>query len=74
MDIKLGIWKHSKKGTLHRVLGIAAHSETLEKMVVYEELEPNPISQLWVRPAVMWTEEVEIDGEMKPRFVLVSEN
>lgn len=67
--IKPGIWKHSKKGTEYRVLGIAKHSETLEDMVVYEALYNNDLSRLWVRPASMWEEEVEINGEKKPRFV-----
>lgn len=74
MDIKLGIYKHSKKGKLYRVLGVAKHSETLEPLVVYEALYDNPASKLWVRPAAMWTELVEIEGEMKPRFVFMSEN
>lgn len=74
MDIKLGIYKHSKTGKPHRVIGLAKHSETLEPMVVYEDMYDNPESKLWVRPATMWTELVEIDGEMKPRFVFVSEN
>lgn len=74
MDIRLGIWKHSKKSTCYRVVGVATHSETLEKMVVYEALYDNDVAKLWVRPAAMWTEEVEIDGELKPRFVFVSEN
>ncbi len=73
MDIKPGIWKHSKTGKLYKLLGVAAHSETLEKMVVYEALYDNDISKLWVRPATMWAEEVEIGGELKPRFVFVAE-
>ena len=35
-DIKLGVYKHYK-GNEYRVLAIATHSETLEKMVVEEE-------------------------------------
>ena len=72
--IKPGIYKHSKKGTLYKVLGVAKHSETLEDMVVYEALYENDVSKLWVRPASMWEEEVEINGEKLPRFVFVSED
>lgn len=72
--IKLGIYKHSKKGTLYRVIGTAAHSETLEPMVVYEAQYDNPVSKLWVRPASMFEDLVEIGGEKVPRFVFMSTN
>ncbi|MEK6902297.1 MAG: DUF1653 domain-containing protein, partial [archaeon] len=36
-DVKLGLYQHFKGGN-YRVVGIARHSETLEKMVVYESL------------------------------------
>lgn len=73
ISIKPGIYRHSKKGGEYRVLGTAAHSETLEPMVVYEALYENPVSQLWVRPAGMFEELVEINGRKVPRFVLVRE-
>lgn len=72
--IKPGIYKHSKKGTDYKVIGVAKHSETLEDMIVYEALYDNDLSKLWVRPASMWEEEVEIDGTKTPRFVLVRES
>lgn len=71
--IKPGIYKHSKKGTLYRVIGTAAHSETLEPMVVYEAQYENPVSKLWVRPAATFEEVVEIDGKKVPRFVFVKD-
>jgi hypothetical protein len=69
MEIKPGIYKHSKKGTLYRVHFVAKHSETLEDMVVYEALYDNNVSKFWVRPARMWFEEVEVEGKKVPRFV-----
>jgi hypothetical protein len=72
--IKLGVYKHSKKGELCRVIGLAKHTETLEDMVVYESLYENTVSKLWVRPASMFTEEVLLNGNYVPRFVFVSEN
>ena len=69
--IKLGIYKHSKKGTLYRVIGVAAHSETLEPMVVYEAQYENPVSKLWVRPAAIFEDVVEIEGKKVPRFVFI---
>lgn len=73
MEIKPGIYKHSKTGNLHKVHFVAKHSETLEDMVAYEDLHENGLSRFWVRPAKMWFEEVEINGEKKPRFEWVSE-
>jgi len=55
-----------------KVYFVAKHSESLEEMIVYEHLDDHPIGKLWVRPASMWNEEVEIDAERKPRFILQS--
>ena len=72
--IQKGIYKHSKSGREYRLLFVAKHSETLEDMVVYEALYNNDLSKIWVRPASMWEEEVEIEGKKVPRFVFVKEN
>ncbi len=61
-------YKHSKSGKLYQVLGIAKHSETLEDLVLYGALYKNEVSKLWVRPLNMFFEQVEIKGEMRPRF------
>jgi len=71
--VKTGIYRHSKKGTLYRVIGMAKHSETLEDLVIYEAQYDNPMSKLWARPADMWNDIVEIDGKKVPRFVFVKE-
>ena len=73
-EIKPGIYKHTKKGNLYKVHFVAKHSETLGDLVGYEALYENEMSKFWVRPAEMWFEEVEINGEKKPRFEWVSEN
>ncbi|KVN12868.1 MULTISPECIES: DUF1653 domain-containing protein [unclassified Burkholderia] len=52
------------KGGLYRVIGVARHSETEERLVVYEQLWPKERS-LWVRPAAMFDETLA-DGA--PRF------
>ena len=52
------------KGGLCRYIGTATHSETLEPLVVYEQLWPKARS-LWVRPAAMFNETLP-DGQ--PRF------
>lgn len=68
---KKGIYKHYK-GNLYELIGIANHSETLEKMVVYKAMYGD--GELWVRPASMWNEKVIADGCEVARFELVSEN
>ena len=72
--MKPGIYRHSKKGTLYKLHLIAKHSETLEDMVVYEALYDNAEFKFWVRPASMWSELIEINGQTVPRFVWVRES
>ena len=69
-DIKPGIWRHFK-GHRYRVIGLARHSETEEPMVVYRALYGS--GELWVRPAAMWLDRVERDGQIFQRFVLETE-
>ena len=65
--IPLGIYRHFK-GNRYEVLGLARHSETEEWMVVYRALYG--VGGLWVRPASMWLETVERDGQTFQRFTL----
>ena len=60
-----GLYRHYK-GHDYRVLGLARHSETLEPLVVYQALYGE--CGLWVRPAGMFAETVEINGRTVPRF------
>jgi hypothetical protein len=69
-DIKLGVYKHYK-GNEYRVLAIATHSETLEKMVVYQALYGE--YGIWVRPISMWNEIVDVNGVETPRFKFLRE-
>ncbi len=71
LQVKPGLYKHYK-GNKYLVLATAKHSETLEKMVVYVSLYENPESQVWVRPAKMFVEDVEHKGKMVPRFKFIS--
>lgn len=70
MELKPGIYRHFK-GNRYELIGIAKHSETLEPMVVYRALYGE--RGLWVRPAAMWTETVDRDGYLGPRFAYVGE-
>lgn len=67
--MKKGIYRHYK-GNEYELIDVALHSETLEEMVVYRALYDD--QKLWVRPAHMWEEEVEVDGKTVKRFELIS--
>jgi hypothetical protein len=60
-----GTYRHYK-GNLYEVLGVARHSETEEKLVVYRALYGE--QGLWVRPLAMFEESVFVDGQEVPRF------
>ena len=66
--IELGKYKHFK-GNEYEVLGVAKHSETLEEMVVYRALYGD--GGIWVRPAVMWNEEIIHNGKKVKRFTKI---
>lgn len=68
--IKKGIYAHYK-GNKYQVIGVANHSETLEKMVVYKALYGE--GEIWVRPMHMWDEQVIVDGKPVKRFELIEE-
>ena len=68
--VRPGRYRHFK-GNMYQVIGTARHSETLEEMVVYRAEYGE--GQLWVRPAAMWNETVERDGQVFPRFTRIEE-
>lgn len=59
------LYRHFK-GNDYVVIGIGKHSETLEDMVVYQEI--NGEKKIWVRPLAMFTEKVNHNGALKKRF------
>lgn len=69
-EIQPGRYRHFK-GKEYRVLGLARHSETMEWMVIYQALYGE--QGIWVRPAAMWTETVERDGQTFQRFTYIGE-
>ena len=68
MEFKKGIYEHYK-GNRYELLYVANHSETMEKMVVYKALYGE--GEIWVRPAYMWNETVNINGKEVERFEFV---
>lgn len=71
MELQRGIYQHYK-GNLYQVFNVATHSETGEKLVVYQCLYGD--YSLWVRPLAMFTETITTadDREME-RFKLIQE-
>ena len=65
-----GRYRHYK-GKEYEVLGIAQHSETKEKMVVYKALYEG--GGLWVRPYDLFTQTVEHNGHTMARFTKIME-
>ena len=60
-----GLYRHYK-GNLYEVIDTVRHSETLEAMTLYRALYGE--RGLWVRPAAMFLETVELTGVPTPRF------
>ncbi|MBY0416696.1 MAG: DUF1653 domain-containing protein [Pararheinheimera sp.] len=70
MAIKTGFYRHYK-GPFYQVLSLVRHSETDEELVLYRALYGD--CGLWVRPLDMFISNVEVAGELVPRFSFVSE-
>lgn len=69
-SLKCGRYEHYKKKP-YEVIGVVHHSETLEELVLYKALYGD--GGYWVRPLDMFMEDVEVDGEMVPRFRYIRE-
>lgn len=65
MELKIGRYRHFKGGE-YAVQGVARHSETQERFVVYTPLYGE--GGLWIRPLAMFTESVMHQGVEQPRF------
>lgn len=56
MEVVVGGTYRHFKGTLHKVIALAKHSETLEEMVVYTHEDTG---EVWVRPYDLFTSKVD---------------
>ena len=71
VSLKKGIYQHYK-GKLYQVFNVATHSETNEKLVVYQCLYGD--YSMWVRPLAMFTETITTSDDREiERFKLVQE-
>lgn len=69
-QVSPGLYRHYK-GNDYRVIDVATHSETREKLVVYRPLYGD--FNLWVRPLEMFNEDVVVDGVSMKRFQRVAD-
>ena len=67
-EVVPGFYRHYK-GREYQVIGVANHSETMERLVVYRCCYGN--YDLWVRPESMFKENVVVDGETVNRFAFI---
>lgn len=65
-----GLYRHYKNNN-YRVHSLALHTETREWVVVYEALYGE--GGMFVRPAAMFTETIEVAGRRVPRFARVGD-
>ena len=71
--LRCGVYEHYK-GKKYLVLGVARHTETGELLAVYVPLYELPGGeevQMSVRPLEMFTGQVEVGPESRPRFRFV---
>ncbi len=65
-----GRYRHYK-GNEYEVIATARHSETEEWYVVYKTCYGD--YSTWIRPLDMFTEMVDVDGQLVPRFAPVDD-
>lgn len=63
-EVTVGRYRHYK-GNEYEVTAIATHSETMEKLVIYFDVNTH---KYWARPYSMFTELVEQNGKFVRRF------
>jgi hypothetical protein len=69
-EIRLGRYRHYK-GTEYEVLGIAQQTETMQVLVIYRATSGD--TRLWARPWAMFVEDIDVDGDLVPRFAWVGD-
>jgi hypothetical protein len=69
--IKIGqLWQHYK-GMHYKILLLGKHSETGEELAAYQRQEDGNV---YFRPVDIFFKDVEWEGKIVPRFVLIEDN
>lgn len=68
MDLKPGIYEHYKKKLYKVYMVVRMANDEMKYFVYYECLYDNPNGQFWVRSIEEFTENVEVNREVIPRF------
>lgn len=68
--VELGIWEHYRGGRYEVVMNALLENNE-EPAVVYRALYENDKSEYWIRTEQDFLAEVEVDGQLVPRFKLV---
>lgn len=71
-SIAPGVYRHTKSGHDYQVLGVALETETGQQLVIYRPLYEHQY-ELFARPYGMFVDQVEIDGQIAPRFELIGD-
>ncbi len=71
-NIALGRYRHYK-GNEYEIIGVGAHTESLEPHVVYRSLAEKSYNKIWIRPYLMFIESVEFEGKTIPRFTKIAD-
>ena len=64
------LYRHYKN-KFYKYIGEVVHSESLERLTLYETRYPNDLSKTWVRPKELFESEIEVDGQSTRRFAPV---
>lgn len=67
--MKLGTYYRHAKGNIYVVLGEAIHTETQERLVIYQRMGKD---KLWARPRSMWHNWVAFQGKRVRRFTKIT--
>ena len=68
--MSLGLYRHYKGG-IYLVHSIARHTETKEKLVVYQSMYGD--YGMWARPVDMFQSKVQYNGKTVDRFTFMSD-
>lgn len=66
--VQLGKYRHYKGGE-YEVIALGKYEETLEDVVIYKALYDG--GSIWVRTTKVFEENVEVNGEVVPRFQFI---